>query len=214
VATVNVGQLIGEIGNIEFNAERGRHFSALIGNKAILRDSIEFHYWRQADSWNKMSQQGRSRVNAVPGANRIEAICRDKFGDAKCETLKRLRDHLSIRLDCEPAAVAAMSLEEFLAAWKGDTTGTTSGKVAPSEQQAQPVGRPRKGVPRATVNARMIDELQRNPESANWSCRKWAERMKCVKRSVEKTAAWKMILQTRAANKDSQKSRSKRRYDE
>ncbi len=59
-------------------------------------------------------------VESQPGVERLLAVCRDVFGDAKCETLKRLRDRLSIHLDCEPAVVSAMSLEEFLSAWKGD----------------------------------------------------------------------------------------------
>lgn len=121
MTTVNVGNLIVEIGNIEFNASRGRHFRELIGNKAILRDSIEFHYWRAADSWETMARQGLAGVNAEPGVQRVLAVCRDEFGDAACETLKRLRDRLSIRLDCEPADVSLMSLDAFLAAWKGDT---------------------------------------------------------------------------------------------
>lgn len=75
-------------------------------------------------------------------------------------------------------------------------------------------GRPKKGEPRATINARMIDELHRNPGSMAWSSRKWAEHFDCVKASVEKTAAWKMILADRESAKSSRKSRTPKRYEE
>lgn len=83
-----------------------------------------------------------------------------------------------------------------------------------TNQKAKPLGRPRKDQPRATVNARMIDEMGRNPPSKDWTIRQWAECLKCSKSAIEKTASWKMIVRSREAEKKSRKTRTPKQFDD
>lgn len=44
-----------------------------------------------------------------------------------------------------------------------------------------------------SVNARMLDTMSKNPESRGWSIRQWAEHLRCVISTVQKTPAWKSL---------------------
>ena len=55
-----------------------------------------------------------------------------------------------------------------------------------------PVPRPVKKS-KATVNARVIDLLQRNPEARDWSARKIAESLECGESSVAECEAYKTL---------------------
>ena len=104
-------------------------------------------------------------------------------------------------------------LKMALDAKKSAATGE-AGKNGAEAGKAKPVGRPRKDRPRATANARMIDEMQRNPTSTDWSLREWAKHLGCSTSAVVKTKSWKMITATRESQKVDRKSRTPRRYEE
>ena len=80
------------------------------------------------------------------------------------------------------------------------------------EPQPKRVGRPRKGG--ATVNARMLDELGRNPAAADWTLEQWAERLDCSPKTVFKTKTWKAIVANREASKSHRKSRIRKAYEQ
>lgn len=65
----------------------------------------------------------------------------------------------------------------------------------------------------ATINARMIDIMGRDPLATAWSARRWAKHLKCSEAGVRKTAAWHAIMQDREDSKKRRKSRSTKRFD-
>jgi hypothetical protein len=64
--------------------------------------------------------------------------------------------------------------------------------------------------PKATVNMRMLDELQKNPEVRGWTCRQWAKHLKCGASTVAETAVWKELYVPRETVK-AERSRDRRR---
>ena len=138
-AKVNVNNLINEIRGVEADEERGRKFRAMI-TKTPMEGSIEAVHFLAALRWEDSARTARSRVHGQPGTARVLAVCRDEFGDASGMSLMRLRDRLSIRLNCEPAEVATMSLEDFLAAWKGGNATAVSKR--PTRKPKRPAHRP------------------------------------------------------------------------
>jgi hypothetical protein len=57
---------------------------------------------------------------------------------------------------------------------------------------------PSVGRKRATVNQRMLEQLQRVPESTGWSQRQWANFLHCQPSAVAKTPAWQTVKSARA----------------
>lgn len=53
----------------------------------------------------------------------------------------------------------------------------------------------------ATVNARMIEVIQRRPEAANWTAKQWATKLGCALSTVKETRTWKNLVLTRAEKK-------------
>ena len=71
-----------------------------------------------------------------------------------------------------------------------------AGATAPESETAnKSIMRP------ATVNQRMLDTLERDPESLNWPAQKWADALECSKSTVHGTPAWKRIQAARALQK-------------
>jgi hypothetical protein len=52
--------------------------------------------------------------------------------------------------------------------------------------------------PRGTVNQRMLERLQHEPESVDWSQREWAEQLHCAPSAIADALAWKTVMKTRA----------------
>jgi len=48
-----------------------------------------------------------------------------------------------------------------------------------------------------SVNARMLDTITRQPESASWSITEWTTHLKCARATVQATKAWREILEIR-----------------
>lgn len=46
---------------------------------------------------------------------------------------------------------------------------------------------------KATVNARMLDTMQKRPESMGWTARQWATHLKCSPASIANAHAWKSL---------------------
>lgn len=70
---------------------------------------------------------------------------------------------------------------------------------------------PKKG--RATVNARMLDMIQNNPDCRGWTARNWARCLKCSPSSVAGTPTWgalKMIREQLKAERAKDRRRRPR----
>jgi hypothetical protein len=61
----------------------------------------------------------------------------------------------------------------------------------PTSRKASKSGR------KATVNVRMLEAIQENPEAMGWNSPKWAKFLKCVKSSVVETKTWKGLSTSR-----------------
>jgi hypothetical protein len=99
-------------------------------------------------------------------------------------------------------------------------------ELAPSEHTAEPstaIDRPlplgsqtpAEGAPRVVqrrpgINARMLDTIQTNTEAMGWSCRQWAEHLKCAKSSVVETPTWKNLAMGRHRER-AERARDRRR---
>jgi hypothetical protein len=67
-----------------------------------------------------------------------------------------------------------------------------------SEIQTRPDTKTAKKVKRKpSVNARMLETMQRNPESHGWSASRWAGHLKCAKSSIAGTPTWKDLALVR-----------------
>jgi hypothetical protein len=64
-----------------------------------------------------------------------------------------------------------------------------------------------------TVNQRMLEELQRNPQSAGWTQREWAAYLRCSAAAVAKAPAWQAVKTTRALAETDRLDRQRRRRD-
>ena len=59
-----------------------------------------------------------------------------------------------------------------------------------------------KGKRKASINARMIDTLQKQPEAKDWTIEQWMQHLGCKsKASVAKTKCWETIMGARAVRK-------------
>jgi hypothetical protein len=66
-------------------------------------------------------------------------------------------------------------------------------------------------VPRkASINARMLETIQKNHEARGWGCKRWAEHLKCAKSSVVETQTWK-TLSTLRDRERAERARDRRR---
>lgn len=78
------------------------------------------------------------------------------------------------------------------------------------EQPATPVGKGTAPVARqgkATINARMIDVLQREPDAMGWTAKQWAKRLKCSPPGIVGTNVWKSMKLDREKGKAEQASK-------
>lgn len=63
----------------------------------------------------------------------------------------------------------------------------------------------------ATVNARMIDLLNRRTDSRGWTSRQMAEALECSKSAVAETACWRELQKERVQARQDRISRTRRR---
>ena len=54
---------------------------------------------------------------------------------------------------------------------------------------------------KATVNARMMDLMTKNPEARGWTCNQWASELKCGTSTVGEARAWKELEMFRLSEK-------------
>ena len=186
-AKVNVNNLINEIRGVEADEERGRKFRAMI-TKTPMEGSIEAVHFLAALRWEDSARTARSRVHGQPGTARVLAVCRDEFGDASGMSLMRLRDRLSIRLDCEPAEVATMSLEDFLAAWKGGNATAVSVSTA----AATP---PQPATDDTVKRVETLERLVKQPKrlTQREKIRKQRNDFSCKRRTKKSAETWNVI---------------------
>jgi hypothetical protein len=67
------------------------------------------------------------------------------------------------------------------------------------------------GRKRGTVNQRMLEELQRNPESTSWTQRQWADRLDCSASAVAAAKAWQTVKAARDFAKADRLERQRQR---
>jgi len=82
--------------------------------------------------------------------------------------------------------------------------GTAGQKVA-NEGPETPDASPRK----ATVNAKMLNTMEKKPQSIGWTVAKWAEYLDCSPGAVHKTTAWTQIMESRETAKIARAMRDK-----
>jgi hypothetical protein len=80
---------------------------------------------------------------------------------------------------------------------------------APAATVTAPPAGPAKGK-RGSVNQRMLEQLQADPDSVEWSQRRWADYLRCTPSAVAKAPAWKTIMKTRALAMASRLGRQRR----
>jgi hypothetical protein len=56
-------------------------------------------------------------------------------------------------------------------------------------------------VPKATVNMRMADEIQKNPNAMGWTITQWQQHLKCSRAAIQGTATWRSLERCRLTKK-------------
>jgi hypothetical protein len=56
-------------------------------------------------------------------------------------------------------------------------------------------------VPKATVNMRMAEEIQKNPEAIGWTITQWQKYLKCGRATIQGTATWRSLESHRLSEK-------------
>jgi hypothetical protein len=87
-------------------------------------------------------------------------------------------------------------LTEGITPWRWPADDDANPNAAP-QTAAEPVSRPVK----TTVNARMIETLQKRPEANGWSAQQWAVHLGCAKSTVAGTSTWDALKVTKASAK-------------
>jgi hypothetical protein len=104
----------------------------------------------------------------------------------------------------------AQQVVERVDSWaRGQSISREAAKLAPDEQPTSQT--PAKGKQKATINARMIDILQKRPEAKDWTVEQWMQCLGCKsKASVARTKCWEAIMGARAVRKVQRLQRDKK----
>lgn len=86
---------------------------------------------------------------------------------------------------------------------------TPKPEVAERNEPQQSVDARRSG---ASVNARMLEVMQSNPDARGWSARQWAKHLGCSKSAVAATPTWKQLELMRLGHKAQQRKDRRGRY--
>lgn len=76
-----------------------------------------------------------------------------------------------------------------------DADDTTPAEDAPSKSR------------RTSANTRMIETIQKRPESRDWTAKQWAEALECAPSTIKETATWKDLVKVRAVAKAERRNR-------
>jgi hypothetical protein len=96
-------------------------------------------------------------------------------------------------LDGLAAEFRLLALAQAESAASAGQPPTNTQALAPTSTE-KPSTRPKR---KASINARMMETIQSNFEAAGWSCRRWAEELRCAKSSVAETRTWKDLTMQR-----------------
>ena len=99
-------------------------------------------------------------------------------------------------IDEDKELLAAMPAEVKLTG-KSDATVTPPDPLAKSNASNNNTGKPRK----ATINSRMLEAVQKDPDRMGWNSTKWAKHLKCSPPGVVDTDAWKLYRTLREKEK-------------
>jgi hypothetical protein len=140
---------------------------------------------------NADDMQRQFRV--TPAIDRVRAYVLAQFGaDLTIGTAQRLLGDLIRRSGLAVKAAEVLTLEvamDRLESNKGD---------------------PRSSPRRLSVNARMLETIQTNPDAMGWNSMRWARHLKCAKSSVVDTQTWK-DLKMRRERERAERTRDRRR---
>jgi hypothetical protein len=141
---------------------------------------------------------------ALPSESEMERLC----GLTRKEIAllqKERRTALAVSL---PRPLATLDRSGFATAPGSDTPATGSQEISGTGGKAPSPPHVRSaGGRRATVNQRMLEQLQRDPTSVGWTQRRWATVLGCKPSAVAKAAAWKTITTARAMNESERRNR-------
>jgi hypothetical protein len=135
-------------------------------------------------------------------------------------TVVRIKLWLQVKHGFRMSDVGQVTLVEVERLLRGAIDVATDAAKGEVSTVSQPgAEEPPAGRPLGTVNQRMLEEIEKNPECIHWSQRYWATYLDCGTTAVNDAPAWQRILQLRAnakavriANDRSRKSeRSPRR---
>lgn len=73
------------------------------------------------------------------------------------------------------------------------TEATRSFKAPAGEPATPPASPPPATVKKASVNARMIDAIQKIPESTGWTVSQWESHLGCSRGAIAKARAWQSL---------------------
>jgi hypothetical protein len=118
------------------------------------------------------------------------------------DSLTELRSALSVWDKGRREQPAATSESEVKIGMNGSTE---KGNGPPVRLPKNPIR------PKATVNARMLEAIQTNPEAMGWNSRQWAEELKCSKPAVVETQTWANMKMVRERNRAERKRDRRRR---
>ena len=183
-------------------------FDALTPDSTLrqLRDALGFA--SQSDTHDYMAGLYQGEIEAdlrriAVHARELQLLGRDQQVDFDFVD-KRLVEYLSVKMGLDLPKVLDLAIRQVSSA-----LGLNVDSQLGQPNRLSPVD-----TGKASVNARMFDELSRNPGAEEWTLRKWKSVLGCAISTVQKTKCWKSIIAQREARKEATKGRAKRRYND
>jgi len=107
-------------------------------------------------------------------------------------------------LDCAERLTYGGLSAELLQATAGETAPATARQLEIDDQLQTRTP--------ATINARMLESLQKTPDCHGWTVTQWCEHLKCSRAAVHKTDTWKELQNARERIASDHASTNRRRH--
>ena len=153
----------------------------------------EKYYWWALDLWTDIEfcifRQSFEEGGSYERGPRFDLEL-ERIEDNDEEICERIREKkLFDRKYEEAKASVEKESARALAAWRVEA-GLASAQRKPEAVESAIAGQPTEGNlprPKATVNSRILELIQKEPKARGWTCQQWAERLKCGKSTVAET---------------------------